>query len=458
MAGIGFRLRKLAKEDNLMGTVKAYFYSALISTGPWLFTILTIGSIVSLSSRHLDFKTLEKFRIIIIYNFCFSFIFSGPIFMLSTRYLSDALHRKDVSEIPGMLIGALSVLFSLQFPIAFMYSFFVCEMHPLLSLSVTVNFLLISGIWLSSIFLSAIQDYKTILLLFLLGTVISVSSSYPLGKNYQEIGLINGFSIGLAFIMYSLTAKIFAAYPYPVKKPFQFLSYSKTYWDLILGGFLGNIAIWIDKWVMWFAPESETPIKGLVSFPNYDSAMFLAYLIIIPVIAFFVFNVETSFYEKYLLYFESVLNNAPLSEIEELRLELSKTTLRNMRVIRLLAASLCCVAILLSPKIFEFLQINFLQIGIFRLGILGAFFQIFFVFNTIFLYYFECRKENLLLFLFYILLNGALSYWSLLKGYSYYGYGYFLSSAIVFVLSSFFLFNHLKYLSYNSFISNNSSI
>ena len=43
MAGIGFVLQKLASKDDLMGIFRAYFHSAMASTGPWLFTVLALG-------------------------------------------------------------------------------------------------------------------------------------------------------------------------------------------------------------------------------------------------------------------------------------------------------------------------------------------------------------------------------------------------------------------------------
>ena len=161
MAGIGFVLRKMAREDNFLGAMKAYFYSALISTGPWLFTVLIIGSIVLLSEQFIAFEALEHFRLIIIYNFCFSFVLSGPSFLIATRFLADALHKRDASAIPGMLVGALVCILGGQFPFVFSYVHFVCGFPILLSLSASSNYLLIAGMWLSSLFLSALSDYKT---------------------------------------------------------------------------------------------------------------------------------------------------------------------------------------------------------------------------------------------------------------------------------------------------------
>ncbi len=458
MAGIGFVLRQLAKKDNLIGLLKAYFYSALVSTGPWIFTVLAIGSTVAWSLQSSDNDSLQLFRLIIIYNFSFSFVFSGSIFLVATRFLADALHFKDVTGIPGMMFGALALLYASQLPIVMAFYFGYCTLSLDIAFSATINFLLITGIWFAGTFLSAIQDYKTILTTFALGVAVSVSSAVYLVKDFQVFGLLNGFSLGLAVIMFSLLAKVLAEYSYPIKKPFAILEYFKKYWELVLGGAISNIAIWIDKWIMWFAPEAETLKEGLISFPNYDSAMFLAYMTIVPLMACFVFSVETSFYEKYLKFYRAVLNNSPLSLIKERHKELFNVTLKSARNLLILGGSITCIVILTSPKIFEFFRINFLQMGMFRLGVIGAFFQLLNLFLNIFLYYFDCRKKALYLLTTYLLLNGSLTWVSLGMGYEYYGYGYFLSSMIIFVISAFVFIHHIENLIYHTFITANTSV
>ena len=42
MAGIGFELRKLKQGDTGASTVVAYTYAGLISSGPWIISILSI--------------------------------------------------------------------------------------------------------------------------------------------------------------------------------------------------------------------------------------------------------------------------------------------------------------------------------------------------------------------------------------------------------------------------------
>lgn len=42
MAGIGFELRKMLKRDSLLGLLRAYTYAGIISSGPWILSIVGI--------------------------------------------------------------------------------------------------------------------------------------------------------------------------------------------------------------------------------------------------------------------------------------------------------------------------------------------------------------------------------------------------------------------------------
>src|ERR1700728_5475028 len=118
MAGIGFVLRKLYRQDNLSGLASACLHSAFASAGPWLFTVLALGAIASLGKALVGIDVLFDFRVVLIYNFSFSLVISGPVFMIVTRYLSDSIYKRDVTNAPGMLLGALTLLWGIELGLA----------------------------------------------------------------------------------------------------------------------------------------------------------------------------------------------------------------------------------------------------------------------------------------------------------------------------------------------------
>ena len=49
MAGIGFELRKLSRQETLSSVVAAAGHAAVIAAGPWLFTIFALATITLLA-------------------------------------------------------------------------------------------------------------------------------------------------------------------------------------------------------------------------------------------------------------------------------------------------------------------------------------------------------------------------------------------------------------------------
>jgi uncharacterized membrane protein len=458
MAGIGFTLRKLVRRDDLFGMVSAHTHAAFASAGPWLFTVLALGLIgltLPAMPSTLDFI---NFRIIIIYNFAFSLILAAPFYMVITRILADAIHARDVHAAPGMLLGTLVALFITNAIPAWL--FYVCyvDLPFSVQLSAVINLLLVSAVWVVGVFLSALKDYMAITRAFLVGMLLAVVCATWLADSYSTVGLLNGFSIGIAYIVFSVVANILAEYHYSFERPFGFLPFMKKYWELAAAGVCYSIAMWIDKCIMWFAPEAEVLPSHMRQYPDYDSAMFLAYLTIVPSMAAFLISVETRFFEKYLKFYRDILEHANLERIEKNMTSIIDALMMSARNFVVLQGSISFVVILIASKLFEVLNINYMQLGIFRVGVIGVFFHAMFLFLTIVLAYFDARRLALLMQALYMVLNAVLTYWLMGYGFPYYGYGYFLASLIVFVVTALLTFRHVKSLPYHAFITNNQSL
>lgn len=87
-----------------------------------------------------------------IYNFSFSLVFSAPVYMVTTRFVSDKIFMKDVHTVPGVLIGALGVILCSCLPIALIVYFALASMPVELSIQAVINFLLLSFLWISMLF------------------------------------------------------------------------------------------------------------------------------------------------------------------------------------------------------------------------------------------------------------------------------------------------------------------
>ncbi|MFO1523847.1 MAG: exopolysaccharide Pel transporter PelG [Kiritimatiellia bacterium] len=105
MAGIGFELRKLLHRDDLSGIVAGMTRATVLSTGPWIFTVLSLAGIDTLGPQLVARTELTEFQLVIFYNFAFSLVVSGPILTVVTRYLSDLVYGRRTREGHGAAGG-----------------------------------------------------------------------------------------------------------------------------------------------------------------------------------------------------------------------------------------------------------------------------------------------------------------------------------------------------------------
>lgn len=458
MAGIGFTLKKLTQKDDLFGVVHAYAVAMLAAAGPWIFTIIALAGITNIYTNFFGMEGLMNFRVIIIYNFAFSLVLSAPVYMVATRYIADNIHRRNVTNVPSIMIGSMVLSYAIQLPVGAIFYLGYVDLPLSMQLSAMLNLFLLTTVWLLGVFLTALKDYNAVGWAYGIGMFIAVLCAQVLKDLYADVGMLNGFSVGLAFIVFSLAAKVFSEYAYKFDQPFDVNSYFKKYWELALGGLFYNAAIWVDKWIMWFAPESwELPSK-MRMYPDYDSATFLAYLTIIPAMAVFVFAVETNFFERYQRFYDNILAHKPLRKILANHKDIIDSIFNSSRNFIIVQGTIVFLAIVLAPQIFDAVNMNNRQIGIFRMATLGAFFHVLLLFEMIILSYFDCRKRVMWLSLAYLVLNAVLTLVTMQWGFPYYGYGYLLSSMFVFVLTSITLFRYIQKLPYHAFITNNNSI
>lgn len=458
MAGIGFELRRLTQRDDLIGVVQGYCYAALAASGPWLFTILSLAAIVVVGMPATTPLELATFRVLIVYNFAFSLVLSSPVTIVTTRHLANCIHAKDVKQAPAMVVGALALVYGAALPIAAPFYLLYLKLETPIRLAAMLNFMLVSGIWTVSIFLTALKNYRAVTMSFLGGMSAGIVAASLLASGWGVAGMVTGLNLGLALILFTLLARVFAEYPTRADQPFAFLGCFRSYWELALGALAYNAAVWVDKWIMWLAPEHEMLKSGLVSCPDYDGAMFLAYLSIVPSMAAFTLTIETGFFEKYLRFYDDIRRHVPYSRIERNHRALIQSFLGGGRNFLVLQGSVAVSMILLAPQLLEWLGINFRQLAVFRLGLLGAFFHAAFLFLWIILSYFDQRRTQAVLGGLFLVTNGLFTFLSLRMGFPYYGYGYFLSALVMFGCAFVMSARLISRLPYQTFVCNNTAV
>jgi uncharacterized membrane protein len=228
------------------------------------------------------------------------------------------------------------------------------------------------------------------------------------------------------------------------------------FWRLALGGLVAAIAIWIDKWFVWLGPAGVVHQSGLIHAPLYDSAMFTAYLAIIPALSLFMTHVETTFFEKYRHYYEAINSHATLRQIEQNARSLEQGTLHSLTQIILIQAAICLIVAVGAPSVVKAIGLNYQQVGILRFGALGALFQFIFLATTSLLLFFERYTHFLYLQILFLVLQGVLTAVTVWLGTSYYGLGNLITCVFSGLTALAVLTYTLRNLTYITFIVRNS--
>lgn len=458
MAGIGFAIRKLTARGDLLGLAGGWFHAAFAASGAWIFTILALAAVTVVGPRLGTYDDIQAFRLIVVYDFAFSLVLTGPVTMVVTRYTSDSLFAGDVSGLPGALVGALGLVYVTQVPLAILFYATAASLDPLTLVAAVACYALVSGIWVVSVFLSTLKEFAAVSRAFAVGMAVSLGATMALAPIGGAAGMLFGFSIGLAVIQFTLIARVFAEFPYPVARPLAFLPYFRRHWELAAAGAVYYAAIWVDKWVMWWAPERERLASGLVSYPDYDGALFLACLTMVPAMALFIVTVETDFFARYRRFYRGIAQHATFDEILRNQGALVASVFEGARKLLLLQGGIAALTIVSAPWVFDLVGINYAQMGMFRLGVLGVVFHLLFVFLTILLSYLDLNRSVLWLSLLLLAANGAFTWATRALGFAYYGYGYFLAAVTAFLVAVFVAMRYLDDLPYHTFVSGNASV
>jgi uncharacterized membrane protein len=460
MAGIGFELRKLVERDSLVAPVAALGHAAVIAAGPWIFTILALVLITALSGPQGNEESLSEFRVVVIYAFALSLVATAPIVIVTTRLTADAVFLGEFESVRPLFAAALALGATLTELVTVLIYVGLFGMPFEDALPAVICCTFVGMIWVSLSFCGLVRDYSAVTAAFLVGLFAAVVlTTGAIWQGLGTSGMALGFCVGLAVIFFALTSRVLATFPQTVQQaadPFlTLIAGMRHYWALALGALVAALAIWIDKWIMWVSPIAERAQNGLPHAPTYDSAMFIAYLAIIPALALFVTTLETTFFAEYRKYYGSIASHATLAHIRRNAGELALETLRSLTRIVVGQAALCAIVALAAPIIVTATGLHFQQIGILRMGAIGAAFQFVFLACSSLLLFFARDRHYLCLQLLFLLLQAGLTSGTIALGVEFYGLGYLVACLVCGLISFFTLESTMQDLEFLTFVVGN---
>lgn len=453
MAGIGFELRRILQRDSYASLLRAYAYAGVISSGPWVLSILGVMviGILSLGSV-VPSLLIVQFLISVSYLIAASLIFTGALQLLFTRFVADRLFEHRPQMVLPNLVGAITVTTVVGgiAGVALLAAFFT---QPLVyRLLMLASFVTLSNLWLVVIFLTGMKVYRRILTAFAGGYAVTVAAAL-LMRPWGLDGLLGGFLVGQAVLLFMLFLLVLREYPGAQLVAFDFLDNRQVFASLAWTGFFYNAGIWADKFAFWMNPATSQQVIGpLRGSLIYDLPIFLAYLCIIPGMATFLVRIETDFADYYQRFFEAVRDGDTLPRIYFLKDQMVFAVRQGVYEIFKVQGVTVVVIFLWGPEILHAIGISRLYLPLFYVDVVGVSVQVLLLAILNVLFYLDERMTALSLSALFAALNLALTWLTQQLGPQFYGYGFAVSATLSSLIGLLLLSRKLDRLEYETFM------
>lgn len=324
MAGIGFELKKLFVHKGILENIKAYGFAGIVCTGPMLLGILqllVVRFIASLGGAAVAAQ--DTLVAIITHTLIASLTVSSILVMVVTRYAADMLYLNKPERILPSFYGssaALLIIGSIGFGV-----FLICTNAPLAYKTLCyMLFCVLIVVWLQVSYISALKDYRRILVWFITGVAVSIVSGFLLISLKLDTicALLCALIIGYGTIMFGFFVLMHRYFPKGQGSSTLFLVWIDRFPSLLFMGLFMSIGVFSHLIIAWFGPYGRQVFGLFHDAPQYDVPAFIAFLSVIPTTIGFVTSCEVNFYPKYKHYFFLYNNGGTLKDIEIAELDM----------------------------------------------------------------------------------------------------------------------------------------
>jgi len=440
MAGIGFELKHLSRHQNVEGILRAYGFAAVISSGPWIISIFALLLLTYFLRSILNQGELDLFSASVTHAYAFSLILVGPLQLVLTRHAADRFFTKSWDSIFPACYGALALTALLSAIVGGLFFHFAVPGNLLYQVSATALLVLVSCIFIVSNYLNALQDYQSVVLGFAIGYAAACLLAWAGAQWLGSAAVLPGFVAGHGLLLVWLIACLHREFGRPgpgTHSAWDFLHYFRRFPALALCGFFYSLGIWADKLVFWwFSGSREQIVPGglLYAAPQYDTAVYLSFLSIVPGMAVFFLKLETDFAGKYSAFFSAIEDRGSLQQIQSAKTAVILTLRAGLAQLFKIQGLVTAFLVVFAHPIATLAGIGSIQTGIFQITLFGAFLLVCFLSLLTILFYFDDQRGVLLASLTFALLNIGLSLPTILMNEAWHGFGFVVAAGLALLI------------------------
>ncbi len=455
MAGIGFELKKILKKDTLLSILEAYGLAGIVSSGPWVLSIVALMAIGFLSlGTVLPEEAIIQFLVIITYLMAGSLILSGLFQLMFTRFISDLLYQNLEQQVTPNLLGCMIVTSIIAATFSGSVLIF-SELSPIIKITLITAFVVLCNLWLVIIFLSGMKQYYRIFFTLLGGYGLMIILSVVI-QSSSILGLLMIFTGCQALITFIFLFFILRYYPTEHLIAFSFLNTKKTYLSLVFCGVIYNLGVWVDKFCFWLNPNvSFQVIDIFYASYIYDLPIFIAYLAIIPGMAVFMMHMETDFSKSSEAFYNTVRDGGTLESIYQLKDKMVLDCKNSIYQIFKVQGITLMILLLWSKDILQAIGVDLAYLRLLYIDLVGVSLQVLVMAILNVMFYLDKRHQALMLVSFTAVVNLVLTQLTIYLGPEFYGYGFAIAMLATTLIGLNLLNNQFNSLEYKTFMLQN---
>jgi len=334
MAGIGFELKKAFRKQGLFALLRAYGYAGIVCAGPMILgMVLLLGVRIVGKLAGAGEAEMSSLNTAVTYTLIFSMIAINALSMVTTRYTADMLYTGKEDRVLPSLHGSICLICAIACPI---WGLFLLNSGMAADLAV-LSFIFFGEmiiVWTQINYLTAIKDYRGVLIAFAVSVTVSLLLCYVLTVWLKWLNtafaLMLCVTLGYGILAIWYEKLLLDYFPKGNCSMLYFLEWADRYPELAPLGMCLAVGLFGHLVIMWFSPE-HVHVAGLLwETPIYDIPAFIAFFSILITTINFVTSVEVEFYPTYRNFFALLNDEGSLADVEQAKQTMQETLIREM--------------------------------------------------------------------------------------------------------------------------------
>ncbi|MCU6454549.1 exopolysaccharide Pel transporter PelG [Sphingomonas sp. A2-49] len=450
-------MARTARDGGVGGIAGAAAFGAVISAGPWMITAVAMGLLNRWTALHLHAGGGGTVQTVLIYAFSLSALAAGPISILATRMAADRIFARDAAGVTGIVLVALAAGGALALALGALVFGWLAALPAVEATLATLTLAWLTQIWIAAPLLTALRRYRAVPVAYLAGVAAAsvVLALLPAPGVAGVLAVIaGGVGLTLAAILRVIVRQFAAAPVLPARDAIA----ARMATIVACAGIAAVAAVWVDKWLLWWGPESVPAIGLLRLNPINDQGSFLGLLTMVPGLTLILIVAETRFDRAFGDLIARCTGTSTLDRIEEARREVLRTVLDALRLLVLVQALVAALAWVLAVPMFDLIGADARAIFAFRQTSLGAVFHIVAIATTVVLAYYDLFGRILLTWTFFAIGSAVATVLQWDAGFAAFGWGYMAGAVVGASVGLALAGEATVNLTYLLFVGNNPSV